>query len=51
MATITETNGRDSFRKIHVEVSTQGGGKVRVRTRPGYYLDGTKAQAARAGVR
>jgi VWFA-related protein len=47
-----QKNGRDSFRKIRVEVSAPGGGKVRVRTRPGYYLDGAKTQAAlAAGVR
>lgn len=43
-------NSRDSFRKIRVEVSAVGDGKVRVRTRPGYYLHGAKAQEARAGV-
>jgi VWFA-related protein len=46
-----QKNGRDSFRKIRVEVSAAGGRKVRVRTRPGYYLDGAKTQAAlRAGA-
>ena len=46
-----QKNGRDSFRRIRVEVSAAGGGKVRVRTRPGYYLDGAKTQAAlRAGA-
>jgi Ca-activated chloride channel homolog len=45
-------NGRDSFRKIRVDVSAPGGEKVRVRTRPGYYLDGAKTQASLvAGVR
>jgi VWFA-related protein len=43
-------NGHDSFRKIRVEVLAVGDGKVRVRTRPGYYLDGAKAQEAREGV-
>lgn len=44
--------GRDSFRKIGVEVSAPGGVKVHVRTRPGYFPNGQKTQASMAaGVR
>ncbi|HET8923574.1 MAG TPA: VWA domain-containing protein [Candidatus Acidoferrum sp.] len=42
----TEKNGRDSFRKIAVEVSAPGRGKIHVRTRPGYFPSGVKTQAA-----
>lgn len=44
-------NGHDAFRKIRVEVSAVGDERVRVRTRPGYYLDGANAQEACEGVR
>jgi Ca-activated chloride channel homolog len=37
-------NGPDSFRKIVVEVSAPGWGKVHVRTRPGYFPGGEKTQ-------
>lgn len=39
-------NSRDSFRKIAVEVSAPGWGKIHVRTRPGYFPSGVKTQAA-----
>ena len=42
----TTKDGRDSFRKTVVEVSSPGGGKLRVRTRPGYYPGAAKIQAA-----
>ncbi|MGC2832142.1 MAG: VWA domain-containing protein [Candidatus Acidiferrum sp.] len=41
-------NGRDSFRKIAVQVSSPDGRKLRVRTRPGYFPSGTKSQSTQA---
>jgi Ca-activated chloride channel family protein len=41
-------DGRDSFRKIKVEVFSPSAGKLRVRTRPGYFPSKPKSQTAQA---
>jgi VWFA-related protein len=40
--------GRDSFRRIKVEVSSPVAGKLRVRTRPGYFPSKLKSQTTQA---
>ncbi|HTQ61395.1 MAG TPA: VWA domain-containing protein [Candidatus Solibacter sp.] len=45
----TASGGRASFRKLKVEVSSPAAGKLRVRTRPGYFPSEAKAQSALAG--
>lgn len=43
------TNSSDSFRKVTVQVSSPGAGKLRVRTRPGYFPRETNPQTTASG--